>query len=964
MKHHTYTTAMLTLICLLFVAAASADVPPLINYQGRLLDVGGSPVADGPYQISFKIYGSETGDDSLWWSGFQTVQVQDGLFDYQLGSTNPIPADIFGPTSEPYLGITVDANPEAVPRTQISSVAFAFYANTADTATVAAIAQDITCSDCVTTNEIADGTVLFSDIGQNGASFDQIMKWNGSAWIPADDEIGTGGSGDISAVHAGNGLLGGGETGDVGLDIDSAWVDALVDTSNTRYADSAGLAAVSHSAEEAGHSINADTAGFAHEAAHAANADTAGFSHEAAHAEMSENAGHATHADTAGFAHEAAHATNADTAGYTHEAAHAEMSENAGHALHADTAGFAHEAAHATNADTAGFSHEAVHSEASEYAGHAVHADSAGFAPMATYADTAGYALASPGGGLSLPYSSTITDPGPAFFIANSGTGAGTAIHGLSDENDGVVGWSGVSGKSGVYGYNAAGTGITGRSEGDGNGVYGETGSLDTLHGGVKGINLGVGAGVRGEGFNVGVEGIAQGIGTGVVAAAPFGGIGLSAHADGLAAWGGHISVSDASSIGLVAANADGGVAGSFLGDLQVLDGTSYFEVDTLTNSDSAVLHVEYHGPVPTSLSAVGVRSICIAEDSIGTGGLFRGGQTGVAGYVLDPGPNFMVFGVDGAVRDLGGSGPTGIYFGITGSVMSSGNAVNEAIIADADGASLNVGLYAKAADVNGYGVTNYGVYSFAGGNGPSNLENCYGVYTDVEDCDTAYGFYAYAIADDVSYGAYCEADSAARNYGIYAKAPLGASDWAGYFEGDVGISGTLYGGKSAIRIDHPLDPENRYLQHSTVASPDMMNVYNGNVTVGSTGEAVVTLPDYFEALNTDFRYQLTAIGAPGPNLYIAEEIVGNRFVIGGAMPGSKVSWQVTGVRKDASAIAHRQPTVMDKPEIEVGAYQDPQAFGYGEEAGIGHRLHKQGDAGRERDRKLLDETNRKRSER
>ena len=78
-----------------------------------------------------------------------------------------------------------------------------------------------------------------------------------------------------------------------------------------------------------------------------------------------------------------------------------------------------------------------------------------------------------------------------------------------------------------------------------------------------------------------------------------------------------------------------------------------------------------------------------------------------------------------------------------------------------------------------------------------------------------------------------------------------------------------------------------------------MMNIYNGNVTLDDKGEATVQMPDYFQALNQDFRYQLTAIGAPGPNLYIAEEIANNQFKIAGGQPGSKVSWQVTGIRHD-----------------------------------------------------------------
>ena len=125
-----------------------------------------------------------------------------------------------------------------------------------------------------------------------------------------------------------------------------------------------------------------------------------------------------------------------------------------------------------------------------------------------------------------------------------------------------------------------------------------------------------------------------------------------------------------------------------------------------------------------------------------------------------------------------------------------------------------------------------------------------------------------------------------------------------------------------------PLDPANKYLYHSFVESPDMMNVYNGNVTLDADGEATVSMPDWFEALNNDFRYQLTAIGAPGPNLYVAEEISGNRFRIAGGTPGMKVSWQVTGIRHDAFANAHRIPVEQEKSGRERGKYLHPKELG------------------------------------
>src|SRR5262249_29848739 len=131
---------------------------------------------------------------------------------------------------------------------------------------------------------------------------------------------------------------------------------------------------------------------------------------------------------------------------------------------------------------------------------------------------------------------------------------------------------------------------------------------------------------------------------------------------------------------------------------------------------------------------------------------------------------------------------------------------------------------------------------------------------------------------------------------------------------GNLSVVGTLSKGAGSFKIDHPLDPEHKYLYHSFVESPDMMNIYNGNVILDQTGEAEVELPAYFEALNRDFRYQLTSIGRFAP-LYIAEKIHDNKFRIGGGRPGDEVSWQVTGIRHDAFANAHRIKVEVDKEE-------------------------------------------------
>ena len=155
-----------------------------------------------------------------------------------------------------------------------------------------------------------------------------------------------------------------------------------------------------------------------------------------------------------------------------------------------------------------------------------------------------------------------------------------------------------------------------------------------------------------------------------------------------------------------------------------------------------------------------------------------------------------------------------------------------------------------------------------------------------------------------------------------------------GMFAGNLNVTGTLSKGGGSFKIDPPLDPANKYLSHSFVESPDMMNVYNGNIVTDKHGVATVVLPDYFEALNRDFRYQLTVIGQFAQAI-VATKIANNRFVIRTNRPKVEVSWQVTGIRQDAYANANRIPVEEDKPASEQGYYLHPEAFGQPASKGI-----------------------------
>ena len=136
-------------------------------------------------------------------------------------------------------------------------------------------------------------------------------------------------------------------------------------------------------------------------------------------------------------------------------------------------------------------------------------------------------------------------------------------------------------------------------------------------------------------------------------------------------------------------------------------------------------------------------------------------------------------------------------------------------------------------------------------------------------------------------------------------------------FEGNLAITGALSKGSGSFVIDHPLDPKNKLLYHSFVESPDVKNLYDGVAQLDENGEARITLPNYFMALNKDFRYQYFPHLEPMPNLYIKQEIKDNEFVIAGGAPLGRLSWQVTGIRHDPYILAH--PVI---PEVEKGVDQ------------------------------------------
>jgi hypothetical protein len=313
----------------------------------------------------------------------------------------------------------------------------------------------------------------------------------------------------------------------------------------------------------------------------------------------------------------------------------------------------------------------------------------------------------------------------------------------------------------------------------------------------------------------------------------------------------------------------------------------------------------------------------------VGVSNSTTAGAAAVNGY--EPATTGAVYGVTGSTPSTG-SGAAGVsgYEGATtgqvnGVVGTSASTSGTGVSGNASAATGSTnGVYGQSASTTGNGVvgnaiatsgTTFGVQGFSAS--PSGI----GIQAD----NTSTGEVV-ALAGPSPY----LINAFINKTGIFTVDNAGN----GFFGGNLQVTGKLIKGSGSFKIDHPLDPANKYLSHSFVESPDMMNVYNGNITTDRHGLATVTLPDYFEALNGDFRYQLTVIGQFAQAI-VARKIASNRFVIRTSRPNVEVSWQVTGIRHDAYANQYRIPVEEDKSVEERGYYLHPEVFGQPESKGI-----------------------------
>ena len=421
--------------------------------------------------------------------------------------------------------------------------------------------------------------------------------------------------------------------------------------------------------------------------------------------------------------------------------------------------------------------------------------------------------------------------------------------------------------------------------------VRGQNSSTNGKGFGVYGSQAGSGTGVRG--FAPGGKGIwgSSTSGTGVLAEHTA----TSGAAPALSASTNSSAVGAFALYGLSTATAGGDSTAAVRGQNKSTNGKGYGVYGSQAGSGTGV-----HGSAPNGMGVSGSSTSGIGL--FGNGGVYGvyGNGQGMSGVVAAG-----VYGTSAHAAGVIGTG------GVTSNPENAGYGVGVygiGLNSGVHGYSAKLGVQGEGGDTGVYGYSNYGVGTVGASGSNDGIE---------------------AISDS----SYASA--------IYAE-ERGTSQRAGWFQGNVLINGTCTGctGPSALQIDDPLDPAHKYLQHSSVASSQQLDVYSGNATTNRKGFATVKMPKWFQALNGSFRYQLTILGHTpwDTQARVWDEISHNRFTIRTNHPRVRVSWQVMAVRHDRYAAAHPTVVIAPKSKADQGNYLHPELYGKPRSDGIGYR--------------------------
>ena len=201
-------------------ASAAQTIPYKMNFQGRLTDTTGQPVANGSYNMKFRIFDASSGGSEQWSETRETtnrITVTNGLFSTQLGDVTPLPVSIFT-TQNLYFEIELPTPATATcstascasftegamtPRSKLGSSPYAFNADTIDGIDGASLAQQ-GAANTFTAANIFNNTVT---IGSSNSTTKFVVQNNGAtALLTADTsntvvKVGTTAAGTLANVR-------------------------------------------------------------------------------------------------------------------------------------------------------------------------------------------------------------------------------------------------------------------------------------------------------------------------------------------------------------------------------------------------------------------------------------------------------------------------------------------------------------------------------------------------------------------------------------------------------------------------------------------------------------------------------------------------------------------------------------------------------------------------------------------
>jgi len=961
MRRFVTSLAVVALAALLVSAsfaqqASTLTVPNLIRYGGVLKDAQGAPLVTSTVGITFAIYKQQDGGAPVWMETQTVTPDASGNYSVLLGSTTAtgLPADLFSQQEQRWLGVQAQGEAEQ-PRVLLVSVPYAFKAHEAETlggrsvsdfvlaesanssasGSTANPASSSTANNPATTTGINKGAASDGPTNFSGSTTDQIVGVTQSgtgagvnASSPSKAIVGTATSTSGTAIGVEGGSAGSGGYGVYGnvTSLNGATVGVK---GNSQSSSGTGV----RGTNTATGGVTTGVSGYV-----ASAAGTAGVFNNAAGGNIliGQNNGAAKFTvNGSGNVNAAGGFTGSGTgitgiafsqltgqlasSQFTGTYSNAVTLPNAGNSFTGSGSGltgipFANLSGMLASGQFSGTYSNAVTLSNTSNVFYGNGANLTGLAPAMGSANYIQNQNTAPQKSANFDISgngtlgSYLTAYGGVSGIIKSATG--NAVFGSATTTSGTA--NGVSGQAasptgtGVYGTNTAMSGnaygVTGKSlSSTGVGVYGWASSTTGNDSGI------VGQTDSKTDFASGVFGVAT-FSTGQT----YGVVGStnSTGQNASGVYGNTTATTGATNgvFGLTSSSTDGadgvyGVASAATGNTNGVAGITASSTD---NASGVYGHAAASSGNTNGVAGVTDSSSGNAEGVWGKATSTSGRANGVEGVTESPNG----YGVWGKAD----STATGFSVGVYGQ-SANGDALHGVTTA------VNGSGVAGFSNSNGTGNTNG-----AAGINMATSGNSNGVYGESDSPNGVGGVFENTAGGLILLGRV----SPSTNLFTVDGSGNGFFAAAVQIDGNLNVKGTLTKGGGSFKIDDPLDPENKYLSHSFVESPDMMNIYNGLIRLDARGEAWVVLPDYFEALNRDFRYQLTSVGAPQPRLYIAREVKGNRFKIAGGKANAKVSWQLTGIRQDAWANAHRIPTEEDKPADKRGTYLHPELFGAG----------------------------------